>query len=448
MSVTIHPSEQLKFYRPLTRTVKESLYVTNTNSVPIVFKVKTTAPKQYCVRPNAGRVEANSEIEVQIILQPFKEEPPEDYKCKDKFLVQTAPIPKAAALEDITSMWSHIETVEKATMHQHKIKCVFINPEEDFHHADNSVRDLNQAPPLTNNVNSTDAAVAHPSNTAMMSSTEQQPMHTRQQIPATDTTTAPHHESQFPVKAQETEPVAAGIAAAVAAPAASAGANTYIDEHAAHNSNSDLSKSMESAGSMSSAAEISQLPATANSTTTAANNNNITHTSTRDMSENNDRRMFDSTSGFIPLTATTNAAPLAAVGSTSNPFTSAVPSADIITKSEDGPHNTMAVVKDGSNNSADKEKELKKAYSRIAELERQLDELRSTANAGSGLRARGNGQQEHDIGGKKLASTVQPLDAVHQHLADLEKPHPTEGYPPQVVLSVAALVFIFTYLFF
>jgi hypothetical protein len=49
---------------------------------------------------------------------------------------------------------------------------------------------------------------------------------------------------------------------------------------------------------------------------------------------------------------------------------------------------------------------------------------------------------------RKLASTVQPLDAVHQHLAQLEKPRPVEGYPPQVVLGVAVLVFIFTYLFF
>lgn len=60
-------------------------------------------------------------------------------------------------------------------------------------------------------------------------------------------------------------------------------------------------------------------------------------------------------------------------------------------------------------------------------------------------------QKEVEAGAKpkhKLAPTVQPQDAVHQHLAMLEKPHPTEGYPPHVVLAVASLVFIFTYLFF
>jgi hypothetical protein len=35
---------------------------------PIAFKVKTTAPKQYCVRPNAGRIEPGEEVEVQGIF--------------------------------------------------------------------------------------------------------------------------------------------------------------------------------------------------------------------------------------------------------------------------------------------------------------------------------------------------------------------------------------------
>jgi hypothetical protein len=41
-----------------------------------------------------------------VILQPFKEDLPEDYKCKDKFLVQTAPINASFEQQDITSMVS------------------------------------------------------------------------------------------------------------------------------------------------------------------------------------------------------------------------------------------------------------------------------------------------------------------------------------------------------
>jgi hypothetical protein len=50
---------------PLTRTTKETLNITNPNSHDIAFKVKTTAPKLYCVRPNAGVVPAGQSLEVQ-----------------------------------------------------------------------------------------------------------------------------------------------------------------------------------------------------------------------------------------------------------------------------------------------------------------------------------------------------------------------------------------------
>lgn len=43
-----------------------------------------------------------------VILQPFKEELPDDYKCKDKFLVQTAPLNPSLEQQDITSMVKYI----------------------------------------------------------------------------------------------------------------------------------------------------------------------------------------------------------------------------------------------------------------------------------------------------------------------------------------------------
>jgi hypothetical protein len=45
--------------------VKRSLQVSNPNNQPVAFKVKTTAPKQYCVRPNSGRIEPGEKVEVQ-----------------------------------------------------------------------------------------------------------------------------------------------------------------------------------------------------------------------------------------------------------------------------------------------------------------------------------------------------------------------------------------------
>ncbi|EZF28939.1 hypothetical protein H101_07374 [Trichophyton interdigitale H6] len=64
MSVEIEPGE-LGFKRPFTKEVTEILYLRNPNSDPVAFKVKTTAPKHYCVRPNSGRIEPGKQVEVQ-----------------------------------------------------------------------------------------------------------------------------------------------------------------------------------------------------------------------------------------------------------------------------------------------------------------------------------------------------------------------------------------------
>lgn len=85
-------------------------------------------------------------------------------------------------------------------------------------------------------------------------------------------------------------------------------------------------------------------------------------------------------------------------------------------------------------------KQLKEALEKIKRLETELEELKKQREVS---RKEGN-----VVGGRKLSPTVQPLDAVHQHLAQLEKPRAVEGYPPQVLLGVSILVFIFTYLFF
>ncbi|KAI7853052.1 PapD-like protein [Circinella umbellata] len=126
MSVQIEPEQFLTFQRPLTRTVEETLTIRNPYSGPIAFKVKTTAPKQYCVRPNSGIVDPESTREVLVMLQPFKVEPEQDYRCKDKFLVQTVLIPTDKQLLPVNELWSQMETGSPASIKQHKLRCAFL----------------------------------------------------------------------------------------------------------------------------------------------------------------------------------------------------------------------------------------------------------------------------------------------------------------------------------
>ncbi|KIM43402.1 hypothetical protein M413DRAFT_444230 [Hebeloma cylindrosporum] len=129
MSVSLNPSSALGFRRPLTTLVKRSLTITNHNPQPVAFKVKTTAPKLYCVRPNSGRVEPGESVDVSVMLQALKEEPPLNTKCKDKFLIQSTiitPDKETLALSDI---WASPEANEEGKVFQQKLRVTYLPAE-------------------------------------------------------------------------------------------------------------------------------------------------------------------------------------------------------------------------------------------------------------------------------------------------------------------------------
>ncbi|KAL7268162.1 phosphatidylinositol-binding protein scs2 [Rhizina undulata] len=129
MSVELIPAE-LGFQRPFTREVVQSLRIRNTQIDPVAFKVKTTAPKQYCVRPNSGRIEAGKEVEVQVLLQAMKQDPPADFKCKDKFLVQSVVITSDKEHGTVAEIWADVDKNDKHSIQEKKIRVVFLQPGE------------------------------------------------------------------------------------------------------------------------------------------------------------------------------------------------------------------------------------------------------------------------------------------------------------------------------
>ncbi|KAI0697869.1 PapD-like protein [Cytidiella melzeri] len=126
MSVVLDPSSALGFNRPLTTHVKRTLAIKNPNAQPVAFKVKTTAPKLYCVRPNSGRVDPGETVEVQVMLQAMKEEPPLAAKCKDKFLIQSTLITPEKETLPLQDIWSGDSSEE---VHSQKIRVTYLPPE-------------------------------------------------------------------------------------------------------------------------------------------------------------------------------------------------------------------------------------------------------------------------------------------------------------------------------
>eukprot|EP00891_Asterochloris_glomerata_P006534 jgi/Astpho2/6534/Aster-07318 len=83
----ISPTE-LKFRLELKKNIPVTLSLHNPGTERVGFKVKTTSPKKYCVRPSSGFVDPGTTKDVQVIMQAQREYPGNLAECKDKFLVQ------------------------------------------------------------------------------------------------------------------------------------------------------------------------------------------------------------------------------------------------------------------------------------------------------------------------------------------------------------------------
>ncbi|XP_057979020.1 vesicle-associated protein 1-2-like isoform X2 [Malania oleifera] len=99
--ISIEPQE-LQFPFELKKQISCSLQLTNKSQNYVAFKVKTTNPKKYCVRPNTGVVLPRSTCDVIVTMQAQKEAPP-DMQCKDKFLLQSVIASHGATIKDVTA---------------------------------------------------------------------------------------------------------------------------------------------------------------------------------------------------------------------------------------------------------------------------------------------------------------------------------------------------------
>ncbi|KAL3508039.1 hypothetical protein ACH5RR_033421 [Cinchona calisaya] len=96
----VQPHE-LKFIFEVKKQSSCAVHLGNLSDQYVVFKVKTTSPKKYCVRPNIGVIKPKSTYDFTVTMQAQKLAP-SDMQCKDKFLVQSTVAPFGTTEDDIT----------------------------------------------------------------------------------------------------------------------------------------------------------------------------------------------------------------------------------------------------------------------------------------------------------------------------------------------------------
>lgn len=114
MRIEVEPNE-LSFEYPSRDRSRAKLYIYNINNYYTTFKIKTTTPKQYSVRPTSGMISPNSSCSISISLAAAPEAAPSaPDKCTDKFLVVCKRIPDRSPptsgqemVDFISKFWTH-----------------------------------------------------------------------------------------------------------------------------------------------------------------------------------------------------------------------------------------------------------------------------------------------------------------------------------------------------
>lgn len=123
--LTIEPQNELKFKVDFSGLLEQDyttyMKLTNPSEHTVLFKIKTTAPKKYCVRPNSGVLDPNSKVDIAITPQAVLVDSNE--KHKHKFLVQSVIAPEGKT--NIDQVWKEIGQDQ---LMDYKLKCVFEAP--------------------------------------------------------------------------------------------------------------------------------------------------------------------------------------------------------------------------------------------------------------------------------------------------------------------------------
>uniref|UniRef100_A0A5B6ZC55 MSP domain-containing protein n=1 Tax=Davidia involucrata TaxID=16924 RepID=A0A5B6ZC55_DAVIN len=123
--ISVHP-EELKFQFELEKQSYCDLKVANNTEHHVAFKVKTTSPKKYFVRPNTGVIQPWDSCVIRVTLQAQREYP-SDMQCKDKFLLQSTILPPHTDVDELPQDTFNKDSGKK--IEECKLRVVYLSPQ-------------------------------------------------------------------------------------------------------------------------------------------------------------------------------------------------------------------------------------------------------------------------------------------------------------------------------
>ena len=119
----IEPEKNVLFRGPCTEPVSVVIKLTNTTQKRACFKVQTTAPKRYLVKPATGIIDPNALVTILVTLKPLGPNDP-DQKVKHMFQILSVHAPEGAF--NIDTLWED----SSLEINYYKLKCVLPDSSE------------------------------------------------------------------------------------------------------------------------------------------------------------------------------------------------------------------------------------------------------------------------------------------------------------------------------
>jgi hypothetical protein len=131
-SFRIDPPEELVFRGPFDQPVTQRLKIENTGSDGAIgFKVKTTTPKKFSVKPNFGSIDARGAVDINISIQPFTYDPND--KARHKFMVQIVALPSGQDSAGVEALIKDLEKNNPGRLRESKLRVSIIPGGESDH---------------------------------------------------------------------------------------------------------------------------------------------------------------------------------------------------------------------------------------------------------------------------------------------------------------------------
>mmetsp|Transcript_6975 Transcript_6975/g.29097 ORF Transcript_6975/g.29097 Transcript_6975/m.29097 type:complete len:288 (-) Transcript_6975:747-1610(-) len=147
IDIKFSPNETLAFALTDASPAQASLIVTNNSAKAVAFKVKTTTPERYLVKPNHGLLLGGESVDVSIIIVRAKKKDiiaqrksSGAFKCSDKFLIQSVILDAVdvkkffegkAPAERTDALNTVLTCTDKKELHAKKLVVTFAFPDLD-----------------------------------------------------------------------------------------------------------------------------------------------------------------------------------------------------------------------------------------------------------------------------------------------------------------------------